>query len=127
MGKIIDRLYILLAVFTYLYMTATAFAFFSRGGANFPVLAQILDALAEPYLGSVGIYVILKEIRKRRFAEKSKHSGEIFVLLWLLLLFVSTAFVVFSPVYAFDEVAGLIVTMGLAVVVIYIGGLIHRP
>ena len=126
-GQIIDWLYFVLAVFTYFYIFAAAFLFFTRRGGYFLVLTRLLDALSEPYLGSVGIYVILKEIRKRRFGEQSKHWGEFFVFLWISLLVIAVPFIIFSESYVFDEVAGLIVTMGLGVFVIYLAGLINRP
>lgn len=126
-GQAVDWLYLVLAGFTYFYIAALVFLFLTQFGERFLVLTRILDALAEPYLGSVGIYVILKEIRKKRPEVESKHWGGLFVTLWALLLIVSMLMVAFFETYVFDDIAGLILTMSLAVSVIYIGGVIHKP
>lgn len=68
-----------------------------------------------------------KEIRKRRFKTKSRHFGEYFVYFWLLFFLVSSGFVWFSPNYAFDDLMASIMTITLALVVIYTGGIIHKP
>lgn len=126
-NQAIDWLYLVLATFTYIYFFAIAALFFTKRGGYFSVLTRALDALSEPYLGTVGIYTILKEIRKRRFGTESKHGGEFFVFMWSALLAVASLLVIFSKSYVFDEIAGLILATGLAVFVIYLGGLIHRP
>ena len=74
-GKAVDWLYVVLAAFTYVYFFALAALFFTRRGGYFLVATRLLDALAEPYLGMVGVYTVLKEIRKRRFVMESKHAG----------------------------------------------------
>ena len=85
----VDLLYYIVGFFTALYFFIAAYLFFKGGGVYRNIAVQIFDSLSEPYLGSVGIYVILKEIRKRNSKTKSKHLGEYFVYFWLLADMVS--------------------------------------
>lgn len=122
-----DWLYFWLGSFTNIYLfTLTAF-FFTRAMDDWKILAGLLEALQEPYLGAVGIYVILKEIRKRRYSLTSRHRGEIFVFLWGLLLFISSIFVGFASFYSFDGIYKLIITNSLATILIYIASLLNKP
>ena len=123
----VDFLYYLLSFFTYIYFLAAAYLFFSSHTDFYYVSVRIFRALSEPYLGAVGIYVILKEIRKQRLNIESRHRGELFVYVWLLLLLVAGALVIFSQSYQFDEMMTNIMTISLVLVTIYIGGAIHRP
>lgn len=123
----VDWLYYFLGVFTNLYGVALTLLFFLQRGGEFLVFVRALDALQEPYLGGLGVYVILKEIRKRRRREPSRHRGEYFVILWAALLVLSSALVLVSPQYHFDDVYRLIVTNSLATLIIYVGGLLNRP
>lgn len=123
----VDFLYYIVGFFTSLYFFLAAYLFFIGGGKYHEIAVKIFDALSEPYLGSVGIYVILKEIRKRQSKVKSKHFGEYFVYLWLVLFLVVLGFIWFLPNYHFDELMGAITTVTLASLVIYTGGIIHKP
>lgn len=123
----VDMLYFFLGIFTHVYGLALTFLFFSARAEAFPALVGLLGALQEPYLGGLGVYVLLKEVRKRYHKEISFHWGEYFVMAWVVLLAVSTVATISSREYRFDEVYKMIVTNGLATLVIYIGGLIHRP
>lgn len=123
----IDALYFVIGVLTHFYGAALAVLFLFRASNVWPMLVGVLEAMRDPYLGGLGVYVILKEIRKRRHLEPSKHRGEFFVLMWLALLGASTAMIFFLPQYKFDEVYQLIIANSLATLVIYIGGLINRP
>lgn len=122
-----DALYFVIGGLTHFYGAALAFLFFFRASLSWPLLVGILDALQGPYLGGLGVYVILKEIRKRRHLMPSKHWGEWFVAMWLVLLGVSSVLVFFSAEYEFDITYKLIIANSLATFVIYIGGLINRP
>ena len=123
----IDWLYFWLGSFTNIYLfTLTAF-FFTRAEEEWKILGGFLEAFQEPYLGAVGIYVVLKEIKKNRYGLMSRHRGEIFVFLWGLLLFISSVFVAFSSFYGFNDVYKLIITNSIATILIYIAGLIHKP
>lgn len=123
----VDFLYYAVGFFTSLYFLAAAYLFFIGGGEHNDILIKIFDALSEPYLGSVGIYVILKEVRKRNLRIKSKHFGEYFVLAWSTLFLISASLVIWSPNFIFDTLMSAITTITLALVVIYTGGLIHKP
>lgn len=125
--RAVDWLYLGLGIFTHLYVAATALIFFAYAGGDWPVLVGTLGALQEPYLGGLGVYVVLKELEKRRHNWPSRHYGEYFVTAWMGLLFISTLFVLFFSDYRFDAVYKMIVTNSLATLVIYIGGLISKP
>lgn len=125
--RAIDALYFIIGALTHFYGVALAFLFLFRAALSWPLLVGALDALQGPYLGGLGVYVILKEIRKRHHHEPSKHYGEFFVAMWLILLTVSTLMVFFSRAYYFDGVYKLIIANSLATLLIYIGGLINRP
>ncbi|MBI2446352.1 MAG: hypothetical protein HYV51_00840 [Parcubacteria group bacterium] len=123
----VDLLYYIVGLFTTLYFFVAAYLFFLDAGVYNGLFIKIFDSLSEPYLGSVGIYVILKEVRKRQLKTKSKHLGEYFVFSWLILFIVAVGFVWISPNYHFDEIMGAITTITLALTVIYTGGLLHKP
>lgn len=117
-------LYVTLWLFTHAYLFAiiVLFAF-----SEVPFWVALLDTLAEPYLGAVAVYVVIKEIRKSRLGiAGGKRRGELFIVWWLGLLAVASALVLggvreFSPLYR------LIVVNALTVTLIYIGSRIHRP
>lgn len=123
----VDFLYYIVGFFTSLYFLLAAYLFFVGGGKYHEIAVKIFDALSEPYLGSVGIYVILKEIRKRNLRAESKHFGEFFVLAWTLLFIAGVALVIFTPGFVFDDLMSAITTVTLALIVIYTGGLVHKP
>lgn len=125
--RAVDWLYFWLGAFTHLYGAAATVLFFSRAGGNWPALVGLLDAFQEPYLGGLGIYVVLKEIDKHRHQKISRHYGEYFVSAWMGLFFLSTLLVIFSPEYHFDAVYKIIITNSLATVIIFMGGLLHKP
>lgn len=123
----IDWLFVGLGAFTHIYLVFLAIFFFGRLAGDLPQLFQILDALQEPYLGALGIYVILKEMRKRRRKYPSRYLGELFVAFWAVILVLSTLLVFFSPYYSFDQIYRIILTNGLVVLLIYIGGFLNKP
>jgi hypothetical protein len=125
--SVVDLLYYVIGLFTTLYFLSAVYLFFKGGGIHHNLLVRIFDALSEPYFGSVGIYVILKEIRKRQLRTKSRHFGEYFVYFWLFFFLVSLGFTWFSPNYIFDDLMASIMTITLALIIIYIGGVIHKP
>ena len=117
-----DGLYYTIGFFTALYFFAIAFLFFFGGKEGYYFISTtLLEALSEPYLVSLSFYVVLKELRKRRITRKSRHLGEVYVALWLLLL------VIFSKEYHFDAIMKLIIATSLASFVIYTAGVIHKP
>jgi len=123
--RALSVLYASLGAFTHFYGASLALLFFTKSHALYPVFINVLDAFEEPYLGSLGIYVVLKEISKRSGAGGRTRHGEYFVLAWGLLLIASTAYTVFLPAYEFNLVYKLILTNGIATIMIYIGSVIH--
>lgn len=123
----IDWLYLWLGLFTHLYGISVTILFFAQAADKWPKFVGFLMALQEPYLGALGVYVVLKEIRKRHHHLDSRHFGELFVFLWMLLLLSSSLFVLILPEYHFDSLYRLIITNSLATLIIYIGGILHRP
>lgn len=123
----VDWLFILLGAFTYIYLALLAVLFFGKFSSSFPKLFAILDSLQEPYLGALGVYVILKEVRKRRRVYPSRYWGELFIILWMAFGAVATVLVLLSSAYDFDSLYGMILTNMLVVALIYIGGLINKP
>ena len=85
--NLLDILYYVLAIFTYLYLALAIATFFftERVPAAFP---HIVDILSEPYLGALGIYVVVKEMEKRRGRPFLKHWGELFAFIWFAFLIV---------------------------------------
>lgn len=123
----VDILYFFLGVFTYIYLFAIAFLYLSGVSSFDTISSKIIKALAEPYLGAVGIYTILKESRKRRYAITPRHWGELFVVAWLCLLALASFLTVVSPFYTFTHTLELIITLTLSIGIIYIGSAVHKP
>ena len=123
----VDILYFFLGIFTYVYLFAIAFLYLSGVSSFDTVASKLIRALAEPYLGAVGIYAILKESRKRRYAISSRHHGELFVIGWLGLLALAALFATFSQFYTFTKTLELIIMLSLSIGIIYIGSVVHRP
>lgn len=122
----VDLLYVSLSVFTYLYVILSALTFaFQENGPY--LLAYSLDALSEPYLGALAIYVLVKEIERRNLSKEDckKRRGELFVIIWLSFLFAATAITYFSDVYNLNEIYQTIVTNSLAAIIIRIGSLLR--
>lgn len=122
----IDRVYFWLGHFTTLYLTVTAIEFFSNLHIHYPAVERFIDALSEPYLGALAVYVVLKELRQRR-GVPPLHRGERFVFAWLILLAATTLAVVFTQTYRFDTAYYAIVSNSLASLLIYVGSRLHRP
>jgi len=122
----VDRIYFWLGYFTIFYLILSAVEFFSNLHVSYPVVEHALDALSEPYLSALAIYVVLKELRKRR-GVISLHRGERFVVAWVILLIATTLAAVLTDTYQFDRAFHLIISNSLASLVIYIGSQLHRP
>jgi len=121
-----DWLFIALSLFTYIYLLILIIFFFWRLADTAPKMFFFVDALQDPYLGALGVYVILKEIRQRRSDHPSRYRGEFFVTFWALFGIVSTTVVTLLPQYVFDEVHKIILVNSAVVVLIYLGALINK-
>lgn len=122
----VDLVYLLLGIFTYVYILAAFIIYFAAYELN-SIVVKTFETLAEPYLGGVAIYVILKESRKRSHRLGSRHKGENFVLLWALLITFSVFSAAVFEQYTYSSVLSTIITNGLAVILIYTGSVIHKP
>lgn len=121
---LVDTLYYTLGVFTYVYFTLSAITFFFR--ANVPnSFPYIVDILSNPYLGALGMYVIAKEIVRRRNTALRRRWGEIFATLWLLLFITASLATYFLDYYRLDEVYKIVATNSLAAIIIRIGTFIR--
>lgn len=119
----IDLLYVFLSIFTYFYLGISIVAFFFPAGLP-PSIPYIIDILSEPYLGALGVYVVVKEIERRRGHIK-KRRGELFATLWFVFLMVATFLTYFSEQYQLSQVYKNIATNALAALIIRIGTLLR--
>ena len=124
----VASLYFWLGLFTDVYLFLITAEFFSNFHVTHPALEQALDAFSEPYLGALAVYVVLKEIRKRRTEQPlSLHRGERYVWAWLSLLAVATVAVAATERYRFDAAYRAIIANSLAALILYLGARIHKP
>lgn len=123
----VDRLYFWLGVFTDVYLIAIAFEFFTNLHQTYPVPERILSALSGPYLGALAVYVVLKELRKRRTSSPiSLHLGERYVWAWLALLAATTAAVAGTARYRFDASYEAVMANSLTALMVYLGARISK-
>ena len=120
----VDLLYVSLGVFTYIYLllSIVAFFFYSSVPRSLP---HIIDTLSEPYLGSLGIYVVVKEIERRRGKVKKRRFGDLFAVVWFIFFLSATALTYFSEEYGLNEIYKTVVTNSLAALIIRIGTLLR--
>lgn len=123
----VDWIYYLLGSSTYIYLVLLAVLFFGQMLEQWPRILLLLDGAQNPYLGALGIYVVLKEVRKRRRRFPSKYFGELFVIFWFLLLAIMTLAIWFSSAYEFNEAYNLVLQNSLVVGLIYLGAFINKP
>lgn len=123
----IDQLYRWLGLFTNLYLLAIAAEFFANPHLAYPTAERVLGALAEPYLGALAVYTVLKEIAKHRRGASALRRGEFYVLAWLVLLAATTLAVAFTERYRFDVAYQAVIENSLAALMIFIGSRIRRP
>lgn len=117
-------LYYLLSFFTYLYLGLSIITFFlpRQVPQSFP---YVIDTLSEPYLGALGIYVVVKELERRRGKDSQKHWGEYFTATWFLFFIAATILTYFSENYELGGLYKTVVTNALAAIIIRIGTLIR--
>ncbi|MEK7596097.1 MAG: hypothetical protein AAB564_00905 [Patescibacteria group bacterium] len=116
-----------LSAFTYFYFITLAVLYFGRLWGSYPVFSFLASAFSEPYVGAVAVYTLLKEYRKKIKRSGSFHRGEIFVSAWALMLFAAIILALFSDSYALDEPLKIIIQTSIAVILIYIGSVVHEP
>ena len=122
--KLTEILYFLLATITYLYLALSIVTFFFDKYVP-QIFPFIISTLSEPYLGVLGVYVVVKEINKRRGKMAPKHWGELFVGLWFMFFITATLLTIFSEHYYTNAIYKTIVTNSLAALIIRIGTLLR--
>lgn len=117
-------LYVGMMVIAYGYLFITIGIFFLQ--KDLPkVFPNIIGSFSEPYLGVLGIFVLVQEMRRRQTERPRRIRDELFIVIWLVLLVSSTALTILSESYHFDSVYRLIITNSLAVTIIRIGAWLH--
>lgn len=119
--------YFILSFFTYFFIVTLGWLYFGRLWEEHYDIAFIISAMSEPYMGALAIYTILKEHRKKTYKAGSFHKGEIFVGIWVSMLVAALFLTAFSDNYTIGEPLRILISNSTAVILIYIGGLIHRP
>jgi hypothetical protein len=119
--------YFLLSFFSYFFIITLSVLYFGSLWEEYPRLAFVVSAMSEPYMGALAIYTILKEYRKKTFQFGGMHRGEVFVIIWALMLVSAVALTMFTDRYMIGEPLRILISNSTAVILIYIGGLIHRP
>ncbi|KKS37250.1 MAG: hypothetical protein A3G49_06905 [Candidatus Sungbacteria bacterium RIFCSPLOWO2_12_FULL_41_11] len=119
----LDILYVFFGFVTHAYLAVILVSFFLQDYIP-ETMIHLADSLSEPYLGIIGIYLVLKEVRIRT-GKLVPHRvfGEVFVAIWVILLLVSSLLTFVSESYHVDDVYRLIITNSLASVIIRIGTL----
>lgn len=125
--EMLDVLFFFLGIFTYFYLFSLAWLYFGRAWDEHKVLTFFVNALSEPYLGAVAMYTLLKEYRKKSGRMEHLHKGEFFVAFWAIFLVLALLFTIFSDQYVIGMPLKVIMTNGVAVVLIYIGSIVHKP
>lgn len=120
----VEVLYVTLSIFTYLYLFLTVIAFFFDELIP-KSLPRIIDTLSEPYLGALGVYVVVREIERRKGRVRSRKWGELFAVIWFFFFITATVLTFFSKHYYLNELYKTIVTNALAALIIRIGTLIR--
>ena len=125
----IKILHFFLRVLIYCYLGIAVFAFFAPHYAPHSLL-YIVDAFSEPYLGALGVYIVVKEIKRRRTlrgdaTRPSRPNFELYPLLWFLFLVTSTIAIYYSEHYVAGTLYQTVVTDAFAVMIIRIGTLLR--
>lgn len=118
-------LHFLLSFVAYGYLLLVAVVFFFRDELAIPpAIIRLVESLSEPYLGAIGIYLFVKEIRSRR-GVKSRILNEAFVGIWLVFFFAASILTFMSKYYHIDPLYNLIMTNSLAAIIIRLGTVLH--
>lgn len=121
----VDTLHHALVVATYTYFAGNITIFFFQDSLSRNFIF-IVEAFSEPYLGALGIYIVVNEIRRRRGKNVHPHFSTAFAASWMILLVVSTVLVYFGDTYHFNTVYRTIITNSFAAFIIRLGVLLGR-
>ncbi|MBI4114851.1 MAG: hypothetical protein HY445_03350 [Candidatus Niyogibacteria bacterium] len=121
-ARVIDILYVAFAIFTYLYIFLSAISFFFHDKTPSAILF-LIEALSDPYLGALGLYIVIRDIERRRKTKnkKKKSKSELFVPLWVFFLVCASLFLFFVPNEVLHGLYKIIVTNAVAAVIMRIG------
>lgn len=120
----LETLHVALLIAVYAYFLLSIFIFFFQNYVS-PKVIYVLDAFSEPYLGAIGIYVVVTEIRRRRGKNGWSHLAGVFVWSWLLFMAVSTMIVFLGETYYFNSVYKAIITNSFAALIIRLGAVLR--
>ncbi len=122
--RIIDILYVVLSIFTYVYLILSILTFFFHRHLPDSFLF-IVETLGDPYLGALGVYIVVKEIARRRGLLPHRSRGEMFATAWLVFFLAASATIFLSAEYVLDEAYKIIVTNTFASFVIRISSILR--
>ena len=122
--NLIDLLYLVLSLFTYIYLALSILTFFFEKSVP-SFLPKAIEILSEPYLGVLGVYVVVKEIERRRGHIKQRTWGELFAIVWFLFFVIASFLTFFSEEYHANAIYKTVVTNALAAVIIRVGMIIR--
>ncbi len=121
----VDTLHHVLVVATYAYLLTNIVVFFFQ--QSLPSVASwLLAAFSEPYLGALGIYIVVNEIRRRRGRKVYMRLGSVATIIWFALLVTSSLLVYFGDTYHLNTVYRTTVTNSFAAFIIRIGTVLGR-
>lgn len=121
---VIDILYFTFTIFTYLYFLLSVVTFLFEDSVP-PLFPNAIEVLSEPYLGVLGIYVVVKEVERRRGKVKPRTWSELFAVMWIVFLAAATGLTFYSEHYAVSETYKTIVTNALAALIIRLGTILR--
>lgn len=121
----VDTLHHVLVVATYAYLISNFAIFFFQKLLS-QTFISLVETFSEPYLGALGIYIVVNEVRRRRGKNVHPYFSTIFATSWMFLLLVSTALVYFADTYHFNAVYRTIVTNSFAAFIIRLGTILGR-
>lgn len=122
--NLIDLLYLILSIFTYVYLALSILTFFFEKSVPL-FLPDTIEILSEPYLGVLGVYVVVKEIERRRGYIKQRTWGELFAIIWFLFFVTASFLTFFSEDYHANAIYKTVVTNALAAMIIRLGMIIR--
>lgn len=118
-----DVVYRFFNTFIYSYLTLSVVTFFFSEHVP-PAFSFIIEALSEPYLGAVGVYLLLREVGRRRTKEGTKPK-DYFILFWFIFFVGATVFTYYVPSTPLvSELYKIVVTNSFAAIILRISVLI---
>lgn len=119
----IDILYVFLTIGTYVYYVFSIITFFFE--KSLPNLfPQIVETLSEPYLGVLGVYVVVKEVERRKGKITKRSWGDLFATFWFFFL-VAATLSTYLGYNETNEIYKTVVTNALAAMIIRIGVIVR--